>query len=62
MNGEFRNGEIKEGIMWFVDGRYYEGEFVNNVPHGKGRIVGQDGGVGFEGEYEYGLWVKGKGS
>ena len=42
------------GVMKWPDGKVYEGEFMNDLKHGKGRLVTQDGKV-----YE-GTWVAGK--
>lgn len=42
------------GIMKWPDGKIYEGEFMNDLKHGKGKLVTSDGKV-----YE-GTWVAGK--
>jgi len=42
------------GVMKWPDGKIYEGEFMNDLKHGKGKLVTTEGKV-----YE-GTWVAGK--
>jgi len=37
--GEFRGGRMEGfGEILFKDGKRYKGQFINDVPHGKGRM------------------------
>jgi hypothetical protein len=39
------------GIFRWPDGRIYEGEFVNDLKQGKGRIMWPDGNKVYDGEW-----------
>lgn len=52
--GLFENGNIKSGKMWFKDGNYFDGTFLDNLPL-KGVINYKKPGHKFEGEFSKGM-------
>ena len=65
--GQFVNG-LREGLGTFTwsekgpkSGTSYEGEWLNNRQHGKGKMIYEsDIKDGFEGSVDEGNWIKGK--
>ena len=65
--GQFVNG-LREGIGTFTwsekgskSGTSYEGEWLNNRQHGKGKMIyAPDPKDGFEGSVDEGNWINGK--
>ena len=49
--GEWKNGEIKSGKWIYPNGTYYEGDFANNKPDGKGVWFFKNGNI-MNGRYE----------
>lgn len=47
-NGEAQQYDEKSGLL------YYEGEYVDNCPHGHGRVYRVNGNLEYEGQIKYG--------
>ena len=53
----YMNNTYYKGTIQYSNGNFYDGEFLNNKPHGKGTMQFTDGIV-FFGNWQYGLPVK----
>jgi len=56
----YSNEMIAINTHRFISGDVYEGDWVDDEPHGKGKFVSQQYGYTFKGEYERGVRVKGR--
>lgn len=60
-NGAFQNGMFQGfGKYQYLDGSFYEGSWNGSKMHGKGKFVGADGIVRWEGTFFNGLFDSGK--
>lgn len=54
-SGKFMKGQRNgEGLEKFSDGKWFKGEYLNNKPHGYGKLYSANNILIFEGEYKYG--------
>ena len=60
MNKKRNNGKYSNGKYIWDDGKYYIGEFKNNIPNGKGIKYHKDGKIEYEGDFFNGKF-EGKG-
>lgn len=49
--GKFRDGQMSYGLLRYVNGDTYQGEFQNGERHGAGNYSNKDGKIMFEGHW-----------
>lgn len=51
--GQWKNGSLKNGKQTLPNGDVYEGQFSNDLYHGKGLLTKKEGAI-YDGEFEKG--------